>query len=49
VTAKEDRLKVKLRTIKPKQKYKTLLPPRNKLPDFIKPKFPKLLEDFFKL
>jgi hypothetical protein len=30
VTAKEDRLKFELRTIKPRYKYKTLLSPRNK-------------------
>ncbi len=48
VTAKEDRLKMEFRTIKPKQKYRRLLSPRNKLPECCKEKYPKLLENFFK-
>ncbi|XP_028392448.1 tartrate-resistant acid phosphatase type 5-like [Dendronephthya gigantea] len=49
VTAKEDRLKLELRTATPKQKYKRFLPPRNKLPDSSEQpqKYPKLLEKFF--
>ena len=47
-TAKDDRLKFELRTIKPKQKYKRLLQPRSKLHEFTDGKYSKLLEDFFK-
>ena len=46
-TAKDDRLKFELRTIKPKQKYKRLLLPRSKLREFTDGKYSKLLEDFF--
>ena len=41
-TAKEDRLKFELRTIKPRYKYKTLLSPRNK-----RSETNELLKDFF--
>lgn len=50
VTAKKNKLKLEFRTTRPFQKYKRdLLPLRSELREYSKPKYPNILEDFFRV